>query len=100
MSESKMNEKKKLNEQELVYVNGGTAEEYAELKGFIKAHDPGAVIHNEFDIMDWLVTKTGIRFSYLKVDSGDDYNEFQLKGSYNRIDNDELMAMLRERFPD
>ena len=26
MSESKMNEKKKLNEQELVYVNGGTAE--------------------------------------------------------------------------
>ena len=94
-----MEQEKKLSEHQLEAVSGGTTEEFNELKAFINEHDPEAHVADEIDAMRWLRTKSGIKFEYLYVNRGDNYNNFTLLGG-RRIGNGELMAMLHERFPD
>ena len=95
----KWNKRKKLREDQLETVSGGTSEEFYELKAFIDEHDPDAPTSDEIDVMRWLRTKSGIKFEYLYVNRGDNYNNFTLLGG-RKIGNGELMAMLRENFPD
>ena len=92
-----MDEKNKLCKDELKNVSGGTAEQIGELSAFIKKHDPGYEINENFDVVTWLATRSGIDFdSYLIGDAKD--NTYHLAGGV-KITHEQLMDMLNEQFP-
>lgn len=89
---------KNLDQQDLEHVSGGYAEETNELRDFISTHDPAFTIRSETDIRRWLLTRSGIGFKGTSVNS-DWYNNYLLSDS-SVLSHEELMGMLKDRFPD
>ena len=57
MEDKEMTDMNKISKEELENVSGGTAAQIAELRAFIKSHDPGYVINEDFDIVSWLANR-------------------------------------------
>ena len=93
-----MEDKKTVDQQQLEKVSGGFEEQTAEIRKFIRKHDPGYRIDNDFDIMRWLMFKSGIGFSGVSANV-DFFNSYSLSDG-TKITHEELMKMLNERFPE
>ena len=90
-----MDMKNKLGKEELKNVSGGTAEQIGELKAFIKEHDPGYEINENFDVVTWLASRSGLGLDNALIGNATD-NKYALNGT--SITHEELMTMLNERF--
>lgn len=87
-----------ISQQDLKNVSGGNPAQMKELKEFIQRHDPNYKIWNNFDISKWLMEKSGISFK--GISAGDYWcNEYELSDGRD-LSHEELMKMLRDRFPD
>ena len=91
-------EDKKVFDQQLEDVSGGTREQTKELKDFIKKHDPDFTILNDLDVMRWLQRNSGIKFQSISVDN-EKRNLYRLRDNC-MISHSEVMSMLRDLWPE
>ena len=87
-----------LSVEQLGQVTGGNAQEYEELKAFINKIDPKYEVDGLKSVMLWISNNSGIEFDTIAT-SMKGPNFFILDNN-KRITQSELMAMLREKFPD
>ena len=87
-----------LSVEQLGQVTGGNAQEYEELKAFINKIDPEYEVDGLKSVMLWISNNSGIEFDTIAT-SMQGPNYFILDNN-KRITQSELMAMLREKFPD
>ena len=93
--------KKTMEEEHLEEVSGGNYDEYKELRDFIKKHDPDWTVHNIFDVFRWLGKESGIAFKSMNDGSyiSGGHTVFTLSDG-RVIYQEELMEMLKEKYPD
>ena len=91
-----MEKMNKLSEDALESISGGSTGQTAELAAFIRSHDPGYEINDNFDILNWLATKSGIDMDDVMFSKTAD-NLYVFGGE--QIGHETLMSMLNERFP-
>ena len=87
----------KLEVNELDNMAGGNAEEYKELKRFIKKVDPNFKPKNTSEVMRWLDRNSGLDFKSMSIGAEYGDNEFVLKDG-RVLNNDELLEILREKY--
>ena len=93
-----MENKNEVNQQDLQEVSGGLEEQNAELRTFIRKHDPECRIDNNFDALRWLRTRSGLDIKDASA-YYDMYNSYTLADG-TKLNHTQLMKMLNELFPE